>query len=50
MRDQQEALEKKKQLELQMKIKKDAETIALQMQASIQRRNEELKNERILGN
>ena len=35
MAEKAEALERKKQLELQIKIKKDAETVAQQMQASI---------------
>lgn len=42
--------ERRKQLERSLKIKQEAQVRAEQLQAQIQQRNEEIRNERVLGN
>ncbi|CDW75556.1 UNKNOWN [Stylonychia lemnae] len=48
--EEQEKTEKQKQFELQQKIKQEAQTRSEQLQATIQKRNDELKMERMQGN
>lgn len=50
MLDEQERMERQKQAEMTMKIKQEAQIRSEQLQNIVQKRNEELKNERLMGN